>query len=340
MSSLSARIRRYRTHLTIALLCLLFLGVFYAPKMLIVVGPGEVGVIYRLFWGGTVVDRIYGEGLYVVSPWNRMYVYSTRVQEIRQPLEVITRDGLVVQLELSIRFHPEENMVGVLHQRVGPDYVEKIVVPEVASVVRNKVGKLYAVQLYTTQEDISGEEVKAEQLPATEEQVAPPPELKRKSARSSAPAIPAAPSAASPATSPAMPPVIEESDEVVAGRSIQEIIKSAIDQVSKTYVQIDDIIIMKSIIPEFVQKAIQDKLAQKELARAQGYRIQQALREKEIKKIEAEQNELLGKSLNNPNLLKWKGIEATKNLANSPNSKVIVIGSGSSGLPLILGGDR
>src|SRR5262245_64980937 len=113
MSSLRARIRRYGTHLTIAFLCLLFLGVFCAPKMLVVIGPGEVGVIYRLFWGGTVVDRIYGEGLYVVSPWNRMYVYSTRVQEIKQPLEVITRDGLVVQLELSIRFHPEENMVGV-----------------------------------------------------------------------------------------------------------------------------------------------------------------------------------------------------------------------------------
>jgi regulator of protease activity HflC (stomatin/prohibitin superfamily) len=97
---------------------------------------------------------------------------------------------------------------------------------------------------------------------------------------------------------------------------------------------------MKSIIPDFVQRSIQDKLAQKEYARAQGYRIQQALREKEIKTIEAQQNLLIGESLRNPNLLRWKGIEVTKELATSPNSKIIVIGSGKSGLPLILDSDK
>ena len=36
--------------------------------------------------------------------------------------------------------------------------------------------------------------------------------------------------------------------------------------------------------------------------------------------------------------LRWKGIEATQLLANSPNAKVVVIGSGADGLPIILGG--
>ncbi len=40
------------------------------------------------------------------------------------------------------------------------------------------------------------------------------------------------------------------------------------------------------------------------------------------------------------NLLLWKGIEATEKLAESSNSKVVVIGSGESGLPLILGGEK
>jgi len=39
------------------------------------------------------------------------------------------------------------------------------------------------------------------------------------------------------------------------------------------------------------------------------------------------------------NLLKWKGIEATKELALSSNSKVVIIGAGKEGLPIILGGD-
>lgn len=38
-------------------------------------------------------------------------------------------------------------------------------------------------------------------------------------------------------------------------------------------------------------------------------------------------------------LLTWKGIEATEKLANSSNAKVVVIGSGKDGLPLILGGN-
>src|SRR5262245_49342560 len=185
MRKLSATIRNYTPHLIVTFLILLCLGVFLAPKMVIVIGPGEVGVIYRVFWGGTVVDHIYGEGLQMVSPWNRMYVYNTRVQEIKRTLEVLTRDGLVVQLEISIRYHPEENMVGVLHQKIGPDYVEKIVVPEVASVIRNNVGKLYAVQLYTTQEDIPDDEVNAERLPATQERIAS--RRERNPARSTSP---------------------------------------------------------------------------------------------------------------------------------------------------------
>jgi prohibitin 1 len=41
----------------------------------------------------------------------------------------------------------------------------------------------------------------------------------------------------------------------------------------------------------------------------------------------------------NENLLKWKGIESTKELALSGNAKVVVIGAGKEGLPIILGGD-
>ncbi len=59
-----------------------------------------------------------------------------------------------------------------------------------------------------------------------------------------------------------------------------------------------------------------------------------------VKKIAAEgemrANNIINLSLT-PALLKMRGIEATMSLANSPNSKVIVIGSGADGLPIILG---
>jgi prohibitin 1 len=60
------------------------------------------------------------------------------------------------------------------------------------------------------------------------------------------------------------------------------------------------------------------------------------------KKIEAEGISSFEKIVTegiNENLLKWKGIEATKELALSGNAKVVVIGAGKEGLPIILGGD-
>ena len=64
--------------------------------------------------------------------------------------------------------------------------------------------------------------------------------------------------------------------------------------------------------------------------------------EAERKKIEAEGISSFQKIVTegiNENLLKWKGIEATKELALSGNSKVVIIGAGKEGLPIILGGD-
>jgi len=70
--------------------------------------------------------------------------------------------------------------------------------------------------------------------------------------------------------------------------------------------------------------------------------LQKEAQEADRKRIEAKgiadfQN-IVAKGISDQ-LLKWKGIEATEKLANSPNTKVIVIGSGKDGLPLILGGN-
>ena len=62
--------------------------------------------------------------------------------------------------------------------------------------------------------------------------------------------------------------------------------------------------------------------------------------EAERKRIAAEGEATANKIINNsltPSLLKMRGIEATSKLAESPNSKVVVIGSGKDGLPIILG---
>lgn len=142
-------ISRYlATFITLFLIFLLLLAFFWS-YIVITIKPGEVGVLFKRFGQGTVVDTVYQEGLTIIFPWNIMYKYDTRVQQHQYTMTSLTKEGLKVEMEISIRYYPELETVGVLHQRVGPDYLEKIVIPEVASNVREQVGHLGIEDLYT-----------------------------------------------------------------------------------------------------------------------------------------------------------------------------------------------
>lgn len=95
-------------------------------------------------------------------------------------------------------------------------------------------------------------------------------------------------------------------------------------------------------LPEQIRIAIQNKLQQQQEALAYQFRLDKEKSEAERKRIaaqgEAAANNIVNSSLTD-RLLKMRGIEATLELAKSPNSKVVVVGSGDDGLPLILGGN-
>ena len=105
-------------------------------------------------------------------------------------------------------------------------------------------------------------------------------------------------------------------------------------------------IIMKSLLirsialPAQIKNAIEMKLKQEQEALAYQFRLQKEQSEAERKRIAANGEAIANKIINNsltPALLKMRGIEATVKLSESPNSKVIVIGSSKDGLPIILG---
>ncbi|HHZ64961.1 MAG TPA: prohibitin family protein [Flavobacteriales bacterium] len=100
-------------------------------------------------------------------------------------------------------------------------------------------------------------------------------------------------------------------------------------------------LLIRSItLPDKIRMAIDDKLKQEQEAAAYKYRLEKEESEAKRKIIaaqgEAEANRIVNSSLT-PNLLKMRGIEATLKLAESPNAKVVVVGGGKEGLPLILG---
>ena len=93
-------------------------------------------------------------------------------------------------------------------------------------------------------------------------------------------------------------------------------------------------------LPAQIKQAIENKLQQEQEALAYQFRLDKEKSEAERKQIAAEgeaaANRIINSSLTNE-LLKMRGIEATQQLANSPNSKVVIVGSAKDGLPLILG---
>ena len=134
-------------------LVLVLLVIFLWNRIVVVIPPGQTGVLFRLF-SGTEVDRVYSEGLYFVSPLNTMNLYETRKQVKLHEFEVLTAKGLSVKLSLAIRYQPEVEMLGVLHQRIGPDYAQRVIIPQVESVMRKQLGQYVAEDIYTNKDGL------------------------------------------------------------------------------------------------------------------------------------------------------------------------------------------
>ncbi len=110
--------------------------------------------------------------------------------------------------------------------------------------------------------------------------------------------------------------------------------------IENQYIQLNEVLVRDVTLPDAIKDAIERKLGQEQESLEYEFRLEKASKEAEKQRIEAkgkaDANAILSASLNDK-ILKDKGIEATLKLATSPNAKVVVIGSGADGMPLILG---
>jgi len=132
----------------------LFMFFYLYNHIVYTIQSGEGGVKYLRFFGGTVVDKVYPEGIHFVFPWDQLFIYNVRIQQVAHEFDVLTKSGLKVRLSISIRYYPEYKLLGILHQKVGMDYVHTIVIPEVESVLRVLVGTMEAEEVYKTEKSI------------------------------------------------------------------------------------------------------------------------------------------------------------------------------------------
>ncbi len=257
----------------IAALVLLYIIV---SSMIVTIEPGHKGVLFRPLSTGIVKDKVYDQGFHLIMPWNTMYVYDVRIQEGFERMHVLSKNGLNISIDLSYRYQPITDKLGYLHDEIGMNYLEKIIIPEVRSATREVIGKYLPEELYSTKRE-----------------------------------------------------VIQD-----------EIFERTRDAIRDKYLRLDAILIRNVVLPESLQEAIQRKLKEEQAALEYDYRLERERKEAQRRIIEAkakaEANRILNASLTDK-ILQDKGIEATLKLASSRNAKVVIIGSGKDGLPVILG---
>ncbi|MBM3779489.1 MAG: prohibitin family protein [Acidimicrobiia bacterium] len=313
---------------TLALVLLvLTAGVIYLlPDIIVTIASGESGVLWQRFDGGTVtvddrgrpfrgriatdrageptaldeqihehddeVDELgfetwpYSEGLHWKWPWDRIFIYNIRLQQVSATYDALTNDGLSVNVEVTIRWKPIEEDLGKLHRDIGPDYVQTLLVPLVGSFARQEIASYRPEALYSP-------------------------------------------------------------DRLGIQENIRQKTKDALisrfhpEEHRESYLLLEDILIRNIDLPPTVEEAIQNKVVEKHLAEAYEHRLERERQEAERKAIEADGIRRFQETINatiSDGYLKWKGIDATLELAKSSNAKVVVIGAGEDGLPIILGG--
>ena len=132
---------------------ILFFFILLTNTTFITINPGEKGVIFKRFSGGLEKDEIYNQGFEIVAPWNKMYIYDVRIQEQFEKMDVLSKNGLNIEIELSYRFSPIPNKIGYLHDEVGPEYTDRIIKPEIRSATREVIGKYLPEELYSTKRE-------------------------------------------------------------------------------------------------------------------------------------------------------------------------------------------
>ncbi len=241
-------------------------------RAIVVVDPGHVGVKV-LF--GSVDSTTIKEGINVINPFVDIIDFSIRTEELKEVMDVPSKEGLTVQLEVSVLYHVDPDQADDVYQRIGLNYVETILEPNFRSVTRGVTAGYDARALYTSERELLARGI------------------------------------------------MTELEHLVKPRGII----------------VEATPLRRVGLPPGLTASIEEKLRSEQESQRMQFVLSKERQEADRKRIEAQgisdfQN-IVARGISE-NLLRWKGIEATEKLAASQNAKVIVIGAGKDGLPLIL----
>lgn len=239
---------------------------------LTVIPAGTVGVVDFF---GTVSPTSLRAGINFMNPLARVIKMSVKTQEIKETMDVPSKEGLSVKLEISVLYHLNPDKAAEVYKTVGEDYVEVLLEPQFRSITRGVTATYEAKALYTSAREHLGQEILREIGMGTVQRG-----------------------------------IIVES--------------TPLRQVG---------------LPPGLSQSIEAKLQAEQESQRMEFILTKEKQEADRKRIEAQGisdfQKIVVQGISDQ-LLRWKGIEATEKLAASPNAKVVVIGAGKDGLPLIL----
>lgn len=248
-------------------------------NIFVILQPTERGVVFKKYTSGLDVDNIRGEGLNIIAPWNDVIIFRIEEQQIEETMDVLSKDGLSITIDVSLRFRPKPYQIGYLYRAFRMNYNENLIRPELRSAVREIIGQYTPEELYASKRQ----------------------EIETK---------------------------IEENTRRI---------------LNDNFVELKALLFRSIKLPQTIKTSIEAKLAAEQEAQKYEFLIQKEKKEAERRRIDAEgkaaANKILSASITD-NILREKGISATEELAKSTNTKVIVIGGGGDGLPIILNSDK
>jgi regulator of protease activity HflC (stomatin/prohibitin superfamily) len=303
---------RHLAGATFTLMVVFLITVVLWPYVVVTVPTGQVGVLWRRLYGidiycmcfvgrGTALDprELREEGLHLIWPWDKLYFYDLRLQSTTQTYNAISKDGVGVTVQINVRFQLLHNSVAVLHKFIGPGYLNSVVAPEIGSQARQVISQYTAQEVYTSRE-------------AIQEQI-------HDNAQKSLGAH---------LNSLVQPAAMEALDP----QHYRDFLQGSI--------QILDTLVLSIELPPAIIAAINRQTEQFYQIQEFKFRVEREAEESKRKQIEANGiaafQQTVSKGISE-SYLRWRGIEATLALAQSPNAKIVIIGAGKDGLPIILG---
>lgn len=287
-------VERHLPSVVIYLMVATLVAVVLYPHVVVTIPSGDVGVLWKRFAGGTVLDprRLRDEGLHLIWPWDRLFLYDLRLQSFTESYNAISSDGVSLNASIVVRFRLQRDAVPVLHQAIGPNYQKVLIQPGIGSLTREVIAQYTAEQVYST----ARQEIQDKIRSLVEDRLT----------------------------------------EKMMEREGEESYRVSMRDTVILY----DILVTGIELPAAIVAAINRKTEQYYIAEEYKFRVEREKRESERKKIEAEGirdfQQIVSQGISD-SYLRWRGIEATLQLSQSTNAKVVVIGSGKDGLPIILG---